>query len=131
MQLRPRHFVLFAVVFAVFVYNIIRHRRPPPVAPTQHALIAPVGPRPSSTAWTAFDHAASLRDAPDPQFQPAFDALQQQIAAAPSQPGMEGCLTWLEFYRQGVLHPARDPQWKQRSQQHLDSCARFHADLAS
>jgi hypothetical protein len=130
MQLRPRHFVLFAIVLALFAVNILRHRRHQPVSSSPPAPVVTTPP-PTSSAWTAFDHAAGLRDAPDPQFQPAFQDLQQQIAATPAQPGMEGCLTWLEFYRQGVLHPARDPQWKTRSQHHLDGCVHYHADLSS
>jgi hypothetical protein len=129
MRLRPRHFVLLAIVLGVFIFNIVRNRHKQPVAIVAPAPIV-LPPRSTSSAWTAFDHAATLRDAPDPQFQPAFQALQQQIAAAPAQPGMEGCLTWLEFYRQGVLHPARDPQWRSRSQNHLDACVRYHADIS-
>lgn len=130
MQLRPRHFVLFAIVIGLFVFNIVRHRHAQPAITPPPAPVI-ILPRPNSPAWTAFDHAATLRDAPDAQFQPAFRDLQQQIAAAPPQPGMEGCLTWLEFYRQGILHPARDPQWKTRSEHHLDGCIQHHADISA
>ena len=128
MQLRPRHFVLLALVIGLFVINILRHRRRPPVT---YAPPAPVvaGPRSTAPAWTAFDHAATLRDAPDAQFQPALENLQQQSSDAAPQ-GLAGCMTWLEFYRQGVLHPARDPQWKARSEHHLDGCVQYHADIS-
>ena len=129
MQLRPRHFVLFAIVIGLFLVNILRNRRRPAVISTPPAPVV-VGPRVNSPAWTAFDHAASLRDAPDGQFQPVLHDLQQQIAGA-SPEGMEGCLTWLEFYRQGVLHPSRDPQWKTRSERHLKGCVQYHADVAA
>ncbi len=131
MQLRPRHFILLAVVIGLFVFNIVRHRRAQPPATFTQPAPAIVTTRPSSPAWTAFDHAATLRDAPDAQFQSAYRNLQQQIAAGPPQPGIEGCLTWLEFYRQGILHPARDPQWKARSEHHLDGCIQHHADISS
>ena len=128
MQLRPRHFVLFALVIGLFLINIFRNRRKAPViSPTPAPVVSM--PRSTAPAWTAFDHAASLRDAPDAQFQPALQSLQQQIANVSPQ-GLEGCLTWLEFYRQGVLHPARDPQWKARSDRHLNGCVQYHADVS-
>jgi hypothetical protein len=131
MQLRPRHFILLAVVIGLFVFNVVRHRhaqQPTTFTRTQPVVITA---RPNFPVWTAFDHAATLRDAPEPQFQPAFQNLQQQIAAAPAQPGISGCVTWLEFYRQGILHPARDPQWKSRSEHHLDGCIQHHADTSA
>ncbi len=76
------------------------------------------------------DRAAALRDAPDTDFQPAMTALQAEIRATPSA-DLHGCLTWLEFYRQGALHPAVDPSWKQRSQRHLDGCVKFHIDTTT
>jgi hypothetical protein len=130
MQLRPRHYVLLAVIVGLFVFNIIRHRHTQPVVTPGPAPIVTTAPPLQTPAWTAFDHAASLRDAPEPAFQPAMSALQQRIHLAPSA-DLNGCLTWLEFYRQGALHPSIDPAWKQRSQRHLDGCVQFHLDTAT
>jgi hypothetical protein len=130
MSLKPRHFVLIAVIIGIFIFNLYRHRQPKlssegtaPIVTTNHT--------PAQTlAWSAFDHAVSLRNATPTDFDPAMQSLQQQLAAAtdPTVSDIKGCLTWLEFYRQGVLHPSRDPAWKDRSQHHLDGCVKYHLD---
>jgi hypothetical protein len=130
MSLRPRHYVLIAVILGLFLFNMVRRRHAQPATTAAPAHIVPTSPPTQSPAWTAFDHAAALRDAPDPAFQPAMQDLQQQIAAAPAGQDMQGCLTWLEFYRQGALHPTLDPAWKQRSQHHLDGCVKYHLDTS-
>jgi hypothetical protein len=129
MNLRPRHYVLIAVIFAVFVFNLIRRRSVRPSV-SEPAVAVHTAPPAQTPAWAAFDHAAALRDAPDAQYQPALQTLQMQIKTAPVEQDMEGCMTWLAFYRQGALHPSSDPEWKQRSQRHLDGCVKFHLDTS-
>jgi len=131
MQLRPRHYVLIAVILGLFVFNIVRHHHARPAITTGPAPIFMTSPPVQSPAWTAFDHAAALRDAPDPEFLPAMHDLQKQVDAVPAGQDMQGCLTWLEFYRQGALHPTLDPAWKQRGQHHLDGCVKFHLDTST
>ena len=132
MRFRPRHYVLIAIILALGIYNLVRMHRAPHrvVAPT--SAPANIGPAPQSAAWEAFDGAAALRDAADPQFQPALSALKQQIQTASSdqKPDLDGCETWLLFYRQNMHAPARD-SWRQRSTQHVDSCVRYHRDISS
>jgi hypothetical protein len=135
MRLLPRHYILIAIIILFGIYNFTRlgHRRPPTVtpAPPPPAILTP---RPETPAWAAFDHAATLRDAPDPQFQPTLKPLDAQIEAVsdPAQRAdLKGCRTWLVFYRQGVLHPSPDTSWHTRSGEHLDSCVQHHQDIAS
>jgi hypothetical protein len=131
MSLKPRHFVLIAVIVGIFLFNLYRNRK---------AKLPTDGPAPVSThtpaqtpAWSAFDNAAKLRDAMPADFDPAMHDLQQQLAIAtdPTVSDIKGCLTWLEFYRQGTLHPSRDPAWKDRSQHHLDGCVKYHLDTSA
>jgi hypothetical protein len=134
MRLRPRHYVLFALIVAVFVYNIIRnHRSKPSLTPTPIHVV-PTGPKADTPVWRAFDHATALRDAPNAEFQPALDALHLQIDQSPVDPNLsavQGCLTWLEFSRQGVTHPSRDTEWKDRSTHHLNGCTQYHLDTST
>jgi hypothetical protein len=133
MSLKPRHFVLIAVVIGIFIFNLYRHRQPKlssegaaPIITTNHI--------PAQTpAWSAFDHAAGLRDSAPADFDPSMQALQEQLSIAtdPTVSDIKGCLTWLEFYRQGVLHPSKDPAWKDRSQHHLDGCVKYHLDTTA
>ena len=128
MRLKPRHYVLFLVIVSVFVWNIVRnhHRAPalqPPPAPIVHT-----GPPPQSPGWTAFDAAAALRDAPDAQYLPALKSLQSIYPTDPNHADIDGCLTWLEFYRQGMAHIGHDFEGKQRSLRHLNGCAQLHLD---
>jgi hypothetical protein len=132
MRFRPRHYVLIAIILALGVYNFVRMHRAPQrvIAPTTPPQVT--GPVPQSPAWQAFDKAASLRDSADAQFQPALSALKQQIGTASTaqKPDLDGCHTWLLFYRQNAHAAASDP-WRQRSTQHLDSCVRYHRDISS
>jgi hypothetical protein len=132
MRLRPRHYILIVIILALGVYNLIRMRRAPQrvIAPTNNSVS--VGPISESPAWQAFDKAASLRDAGDDQFQPALSALKQQInsASAQEKSDLDGCQTWLLFYRQNA-HAASQDTWRQRSTQHLNSCVSQHRDLSS
>ncbi len=131
MRFRPRHYVLIAVILALGVYNFVRMHRASQrvVAPTDVTISS--GPVPQSPAWQAFDKAASLRDAAGDQFEPALSALKQQIDASSEKqkPDLDGCQTWLLFYRQNAHASAQDV-WRQRSTQHLDNCARYHRDIS-
>ena len=134
MRLRPRHYLLLALIIGIFVYNIVRNRRH--VTNTSTITTAPVvitGPRAQSPGWEAFDHAAALRDAPGDQFEPAAAALQQQLAPDsrapdPHAPDIKGCQTWLAFYRQGMAQTRTAPQMKDRSARHIDGCVKYHLD---
>jgi hypothetical protein len=132
MYLRPRHYLLIALIVGLFIYNLW-HRHQPPATVTVPTPVVTTAAPVQTPAWSAFDHAAGLRDVPNDQFDPAMQSLQQAIAATtdPSVSDIKGCLTWLQFYRQGVNHPSRDPQWKERSERHLNGCVRFHLDTTS
>lgn len=126
MQLRPRHFILLAVVLGLFVFNIIRNRQ------RQHELLREQQQTQTQTtgataaAWSAFDQAAALRDAPDEKFQPAFTALRSATeGATPGQDPLalrdvRACKTWLVFYR--------NPEWRANSKKHIDGCTKYHRD---
>jgi hypothetical protein len=132
MRFRPRHYVLIAVILALGIYNFIRMHRAPQrvIAPTNNSVS--VGPVSQSPAWRAFDKAASLRDAGDDQFQTALQQFKQQMASASAQEksDLNGCQTWLLFYRQNA-HAGSQDAWRQRSAQHLNSCVSQHRDLSS
>jgi hypothetical protein len=137
MQLRPRHYILLLIVVGIFIYNMVRHRHddrnaisntPAPV------VITP--PRLNTPAWAAFDHAAGLRDQSDPDFQAALNDLNQLLPLDPHPndghtTDIKGCLTWLEFYRQGMAQTHPDPQMKQRSIHHIDNCVKYHLDTST
>jgi hypothetical protein len=130
MRLKPRHYVLFLLIVAVFVWNIVRnHHRQPTLQPAP-ASIVHTGPPPQSPGWSAFDAAAHLRDAPETQFQPALKSLQNLLPADPNHADINGCLIWLQFYRQGMVQTHTDPQMKDRAIHHIDGCTRYHLDTA-
>jgi hypothetical protein len=132
MRLRPRHYVLFLLIVAVFVYNIVRnHRHQTLTAPSPAPVVVHNTPPAQSPGWLAFDHAASLRDAPAADFAPALHALQQQLPADPNAADIRGCITWLEFYRQGMAQARADNQMKDRSIHHLAGCTQYHLDTTS
>jgi hypothetical protein len=130
MRLKPRHYVLFLVIVGIFVWNIARHRHRAPAIEPPPAPIVHTGPPPQSPGWTAFDAVAALRDAPDAQYLPALKSLQAAMPTDPNRADIDGCLTWLEFYRQGMAHAAADPEGKQRSIRHLNGCSKFHLDTS-
>lgn len=130
MRFRPRHYILIAIILALGIYNLVRSRRARQVQTvTVHPTV--VGPVPQSPAWQTFDKAAALRDASTDLFQPALKDLNQQMASASAseKPDLDGCQTWLLFYRQNEHASAQD-KWKQRSAQHLDSCVSQHRDIS-
>jgi hypothetical protein len=132
MRFRPRHYVLIAIIVALGVFNIVRARHPrQPQSVT--VSTTPQGPVPQSPAWAAFDKAAGLRDAPDSTFQPALQDLKHQAQTAPAgqKADLDGCQTWLLFYRQGAMHAASQDAWRQRSMKHLNDCVAQHRDISS
>jgi hypothetical protein len=132
MRFRPRHYVLIAIILALGIYNLVRMHRAPQrvIAPTNSSVS--VGPISQSPAWQAFDKAAALRDAPDDQFQPVLQQLKQQVdsASAQEKPDLDGCQTWLLYYRHYSNAGPQDA-WRQRSTQHLNNCVSHHRDLSS
>lgn len=132
MRFRPRHYILIVIILALGVYNLIRMHRAPQrvIAPTNVAVST--GPVSQSPAWQAFDKAAALRDAGDAQFQPALQQLHHEIDAASAQEkqDLDGCQTWLLFYRQNA-HASPQDAWRQRSTQHLNNCVGQHRDVSS
>jgi hypothetical protein len=139
MQLRPRHYILLTVILGLFIYNIVRHHRDNhPAAATTPApvVVTPTRPRLNTPAWAAFDHAAGLRDATDAEYQPALKDLNQLIPLDPNQTDghiadINGCLTWLDFYRQGMAQSHADPKLKARAAHHLDTCTQLHLDTTA
>jgi hypothetical protein len=133
MKFHPRHFILLAVILGLFAWNIVRYRHARAALLSRNEAIARTVPTPraDTPTWRAFDHAASLRDASNADFNPVAQDLRQQILTLNSDPtadAIKGCLTWLEFYRQSVSHPAPNDPWKTRSQNHLDGCVEYHLD---
>ncbi len=137
MQLRHRHYILFAIIVGIFIFNMVRHHRHnrPSVATTPAPIVI-TKPRLDTPAWAAFDHAAALRNAPDAEFQPALKDLNLLLPSDPNQTNghitdIKGCLTWLDFYRQGMAQTHTDPQMKARSAHHLDTCTKYHLDTSA
>ena len=134
MRLRPRHYVLFLIIVAVFLYNIVRHRHDERNAiSSTPAPVVITGPRSNTPAWAAFDHAASLRDAPDSEFQPALADLHQLMPLDPNQndghlTDIRGCITWLGVYRQGAAQTHPDKSMIDIASHHIDVCVKFHQD---
>lgn len=131
MRFRPRHYVLIAIIVALGIWNLIRMHRPHATR-VETVNVVPTGPVSQTLAWQAFDNAASLRDAPDTQFQPALQQLRHEIdiASANEKQDLDGCQTWLLFYRQNS-HAAPSDAWRQRSTQHLNNCVSQHRDVSS
>jgi hypothetical protein len=131
-MIRPRHYLLIAFIIGLFIFNLWRRNHPAAITPKPTPVVT-TAPPVQTPAWSAFDHAASLRDAGNDTFDPAMQALNQAIASAtdPSVSDIKGCLTWLQFYRQGVNHPSKDTTWKDRSSSHLNGCTKYHLDTTS
>jgi hypothetical protein len=133
MSLKPRHFVLLAVIIALFAFNVIRNRRPKMPTDGPAPMVTTTGHIPvQNAAWAAFDHVAGLRDAPEDQFGTALATLDQKLADThdATATDIKGCRVWLVTYRQGVNHPSKDTAWKDRSTHHLDGCTKFHLDTS-
>jgi hypothetical protein len=128
MSLRPRHYILFAVIVGIFVFNIVRHHHRQPTFEPAPAPIVHTGPPPQSPGWSAFDTAANLRDAPETQFHPALKTLQDLLPTDPNRADLNGCVIWLQYYRQGMAQTRTDPQMKDRAIHHIDGCTHYHLD---
>lgn len=135
MTLRPRHYILLAVLIALAAYNALRFYRAHHAAATNNGAST----RGTSPAWNAYDKAADQRDADDQSFQAAQRELKQAIedtGASQQQPpaksemsDLEGCRTWLLFYRQSFLHPASaKPEFREQAAKHVLSCRANHQD---
>jgi len=139
MSLRPRHYILLAVVLGLFVFNMIRHRREERNLVSNSTAPAPVivtRPRVDTPAWAAYDHAAALRDDPAVTFNPALDDLHKLLPLDANQndghiQDIHGCLTWLEFYRQGAAQTHPDPKMHDRASQHINDCVKYHVDTGA
>jgi hypothetical protein len=139
MRLRPRHFVLLAIIIGLFIFNIYRHRHAQQQS-TFSQQAAPVLLQPSiyadpavNTAWIDFEHAAALRDASATQIQPALDAFNTALIAihtiTTDDPiiDLKNCRVWLLAYRTGSL---TGPNARTQAAQHIDRCVRLHRDAA-
>jgi hypothetical protein len=134
MSLRPRHYVLLAVIIGLFVYRIVVHREHEKNLASFNNAPAPVivsKPKLNTPAWAAYDTLAGYRDAPTAEYKPAFDDLQRLIPLDPNQndghiEDLKGCLTWLEFYRQGAAQTNPDPKMHARAAHHIDDCVQYH-----
>ena len=125
MRLHPRHYILIAVLLALGIYNLVRLTR------ARHAT-PPATTAPGSPGWQAFDHAASLRDAPDAQFTPALNALRAQTESAigPEATDLRGCQMWLLYYRHSVPMASGKPgDWAMLATSHVQSCLTNHRDI--
>ena len=126
MRFQPRHYILLAVIIALAIWNIVRHEH------ARHAAFVTVHEVPQGTGWQAFDHAASLRDAPDPQFTPALDALRTQANAAtgPDAADLRNCLMWLQYYRHSVpMAAGNSGNWGMLATSHVQTCMAEHRDI--
>lgn len=136
MRLKPRQYLLIALILALGVFNFYRLHR---AHRQQAATPVTIAPQPSSdatpavvAAWAAYDHAASLRDAPSEQFAPALAALDAaKTALAPTShdasADLEGCRLYLISYHS---HSLSGPNGLHQASQHIDRCIQLHRDAA-
>lgn len=134
MKLRPRHYVLLALLFLLAGYNVFRFHR-------MHQAREAAMQHGSSPLWTYFDRAAALRDAPEARFEPALIALSQRVDGGTSLPmathtsadeltQLQGCRTWLLFYRQAHSGGGAQNDWLPRASRHVATCMANHRDIA-
>jgi hypothetical protein len=136
MQLRPRHYILLAIILGLFVFNMIRHRRDQRNAISNTPAPIVLKPRADTPAWAAFDHAAALRNDPPATYEPAVHDLQQLLPLDPNQndghlTDIHGCLTWLGIYRQGAAQTHPTNSMKDIASHHIDDCVKFHQDTGA
>ena len=137
MSLRPRHYVLLAVILGLFIFNIVRHRHDARnVISNTPAPVIVTKPRIDTPAWAAFDHAAALRDETPATFDPALQDLNKLIPLDANQKDghiedIHGCRIWLEFYRQGAAQTHPDHSMKDIASHHIDDCVKYHQDTGA
>jgi hypothetical protein len=123
MRLLPRHYVFQLAILVLATFNAVRitraHHQRTASAPAA-AVALPTSAGPQTPAWSAYDAAAALRDAPDAQFHTAVEHVHT-AQKSDSSTDLSGCLTWLDFYRQR--------EWRDRARSHVDDCVRFHQDV--
>ena len=125
MRLRPRHYLLIAVLLGLGLWNLVRSRRALHSAGTAATVSG-------SPAWQAFDRAAALRDAPEAQFSPTLDQLKPQTDAAtgPDAADLRDCQMWLLYYRHSVpMAAGRSGDWSRLATGHVQSCMTTHRDI--
>ncbi len=125
MRLQTRHYLLLAILVALVVWNFVRSRRAHEAAETAIHVSG-------SPAWQAFDRAAALRDAPEPQFAPALDTLHAQAEAAngPDATDLRACQLWLAYYRHSVPVASGKPgDWAMLATSHVQTCMATHHDI--
>ncbi len=124
MKLKPRHYLLLALLIALGVWNFVRSRRAREAASVGVSVSG-------SPAWQAFDRAAALRDAPETQFAPALDALHAQTEAAngPDATDLRSCQLWLAYYRHSAASASgRAGDWAMLATNHVHTCMTTHHD---
>ncbi len=126
MRLQSRHYLLLVVLLALAAWNVLRYERAHRTQPAS-AYTGPTTP-----GWSAFDRAAGLRDAADPQFTPALEALRNQAGTAtgPDAADLRNCLLWLQYYRHSAPMAAGSANtWGMLATGHVQSCLAEHRDL--
>ena len=125
MRLKPRHYLLIAVLIGLGIWNFVRSRRGTrPAAPA----VAVSG----SPAWQAFDRAAASRDAPEAQFTPVLNDLKAQTEAATGHDAadLRDCQMWLLYYRHSVpMASGKSGDWSMLSTSHVQTCMSTHRDI--
>jgi hypothetical protein len=123
MRFHPRHYVLIGLIVLLGIWNYVRLHR---------ARQVQLPPAASTPGWQAFDHAASLKDAPDAQFTPALAALRAQTegATGPEVADLRGCQMWLLYYRHSAPMASGKPgDWAMLATSHVQSCVSTHHDI--
>ena len=127
MRLKPRHYLLIAVLLGLGLWNLVRSRRAMhPAAPATAVSVS------GTPAWQAFDRAAALRDASDTQFTPALNELKPQTEAAtgPDAADLRDCQMWLLYYRHSVMAASgKAGDWAKLATGHVQSCMSTHRDI--
>jgi predicted negative regulator of RcsB-dependent stress response len=136
MRLQPRHYLLIVLIISLGAYNFYRVHRLRQQQATTAVTVAPTRSTDTTSevvaAWAAYDHAATLRDAPGDKFQPALAALDAAKAALPAashdaNADLEGCRLYLISYHS---HALTGPNALHQSSQHIDRCVQLHRDAA-
>ena len=125
MRLQPRHYILIGVIVLLGIWNFVRMNR------ARHATVG-TSNAPSSPGWQAFDSAAALRDAPEPQFTPALNALRAQTESTtgPQAADLRDCQMWLLYYRHNVpMASGKATDWSMLATSHVQSCMTNHRDI--